>query len=96
MDGIGHRPLGGNPTLDPFRDELLGRESPETVRFPMRTAPLDQMSGALCDHVLGHSGSASRLATAAWNAGSETISSSSRAPSGSPCAFELLALFGEP
>ena len=35
------------------------------VRFLMRTAPLDQMSGALCDHVLGRSGSAGRLAEAA-------------------------------
>src|SRR4029453_11652503 len=48
-----------------FRDELLGRESPETVRFLMRTAALDQMSGALCDHVLGRSDSARRLAEAA-------------------------------
>ena len=31
----------------------------------MRTAPLDQMSGALCDHVLGRSDSAGRLAEAA-------------------------------
>jgi LuxR family transcriptional regulator, maltose regulon positive regulatory protein len=51
--------------LDYFRDELLVRESPELVRFLMRTAALDQMSGALCDHVLGHSGSARRLAEAA-------------------------------
>ena len=57
---------GDDPFIvDYFRDELLARESPETVRFLMRTAVLDQMSGALCDHVLGHSGSASRLADAA-------------------------------
>ncbi|GAA0928111.1 hypothetical protein Vau01_015720 [Virgisporangium aurantiacum] len=35
------------------------------VRFLMRTAALDQMSGALCDHVLGRSDSAHRLAEAA-------------------------------
>jgi LuxR family maltose regulon positive regulatory protein len=51
--------------VDYFRDELLARESPETVRFLMRTAPLDQMCGALCDHVLGGGDSARRLAEAA-------------------------------
>jgi LuxR family maltose regulon positive regulatory protein len=51
--------------LDYFRDELLAGESPGTVRFLMRTAPLDQMSGALCDHVLGRSDSGRRLAEAA-------------------------------
>jgi LuxR family maltose regulon positive regulatory protein len=57
---------GDDPYIvDYFRDELLARESPETVRFLMRTAALDQMCGALCDHVLGRSGSASRLADAA-------------------------------
>jgi LuxR family transcriptional regulator, maltose regulon positive regulatory protein len=57
---------GDDPYIvDYFRDELLARESPETVRFLMRTAVLDQMSGALCDHVLGRSGSAGRLADAA-------------------------------
>jgi LuxR family maltose regulon positive regulatory protein len=57
---------GDDPYIvDYFRDELLARESPETVRFLMRTAALDEMSGALCDHVLGHRGSASRLAEAA-------------------------------
>ena len=60
------RLTGDDPyILDYFRDELLVRESPELVRFLMRTATLDQMSGALCDHVLGHSGSARRLAEAA-------------------------------
>ncbi len=48
-----------------FRDELLAGESPETVRFLMRTAALDQMSGPLCDYVLGHTGSAAVLAEAA-------------------------------
>ena len=57
---------GDDPYIvDYFRDELLARESPETVRSLMRTAPLDQMSGALCDHVLGRSNSASWLADVA-------------------------------
>jgi LuxR family maltose regulon positive regulatory protein len=51
--------------VDYLRDELLARESPEMVRFMLRTAPLDQMCGSLCDHVLGRSDSASRLADAA-------------------------------
>ncbi len=60
------RLTGDDPyILDYFRDELLVRESPEMVRFLMRTAVLDQMSGALCDHVLGRSGSARWLAEAA-------------------------------
>lgn len=57
---------GDDPYIaDYVRDELLARESPETVRFLLRTAALDQMSGALCDHVLGRSGSAGLLAEAA-------------------------------
>ncbi len=60
------RLTGDDPYIvDYFRDELLARESPDTVRFLLRTAPLDQMSGALCDDVLGRSGSARRLAEAA-------------------------------
>jgi len=57
---------GDDPFIvDYFRDELLARESPATVRFLLRTAALGQMCGALCDDVLGGSGSASRLADAA-------------------------------
>ena len=60
------RLTGDDPyILDFFRDEFLVKESPDTVRFLTRTATLDQMSGALCDHVLGRSGSAQRLAEAA-------------------------------
>jgi LuxR family maltose regulon positive regulatory protein len=60
------RLTGDDPyILDYFRDELLVRESPEMVRFLMRTAALGHMSGALCDHVVGQSGSARRLAEAA-------------------------------
>jgi LuxR family maltose regulon positive regulatory protein len=57
---------GDDPFIvDYFRDELLARESPETVRFLLHTAALGQMCGALCDHVLGGSGSACRLTDAA-------------------------------
>jgi LuxR family maltose regulon positive regulatory protein len=60
------RLTGDDPyILDYFREEFLVRESPEMVRFLMRTATLDQMSGALCDHLLGRSGSARWLAEAA-------------------------------
>jgi LuxR family transcriptional regulator, maltose regulon positive regulatory protein len=51
--------------VDYFREEFLVHESSDMVRFLLRTAPLGQMSGALCDHVLGRSGSTSRLAEAA-------------------------------
>jgi LuxR family maltose regulon positive regulatory protein len=60
------RLTGDDPyILDYIRDEFLARESPETARFLMRTAVLDQMSGALCDRVLGRSDSAHRLSEAA-------------------------------
>lgn len=51
--------------VDYFRDELLAQESPETVRFLLRTSVLDQLSGSLCDAVLRQSGSATQLADAA-------------------------------
>ena len=47
---------------DFFRDELIARESPETVRFLLRTSVLGPLSAALCDAVLGSTGSAARLA----------------------------------
>jgi LuxR family maltose regulon positive regulatory protein len=57
---------GDDPfVVDYFRDELLAHESPDAVRFLLRTAPLGQMCGSLCDHVLGHNGSARRLTEAA-------------------------------
>jgi LuxR family maltose regulon positive regulatory protein len=60
------RLTGDDPYLvDYLRDELLGREAPEAVRFMLRTAALDEMSGSLCDHVLASSGSARRLTEAA-------------------------------
>ncbi|WP_196418187.1 helix-turn-helix transcriptional regulator [Actinoplanes aureus] len=64
---IAARRLAGDDPflLDYLRDEFLVKESPDMVRFLTRAAPLDQMSGALCDHVLGGSGSADRLAEAA-------------------------------
>jgi LuxR family maltose regulon positive regulatory protein len=49
---------------DYFRDELLAAEPPESVRFLLRTSVLEQMSGPLCDALLGRSGSAVRLADA--------------------------------
>src|SRR3954452_14409977 len=57
---------GDDPDIvDYFRDELLARESPETVQFLIRTAPLDQMAGALGDHVLSRGDPARQLAEAA-------------------------------
>jgi LuxR family transcriptional regulator, maltose regulon positive regulatory protein len=46
---------------DYLRTELLARLSPSQARFLMRTAILDQMSGPLCDAVLGGKGSARML-----------------------------------
>lgn len=56
--------IAGSDTVivDYFREEVLTRESAGTVRFLLRTAPLEQMSGPLCDAVLGRTGSAVRLA----------------------------------
>ncbi|HEY6746950.1 MAG TPA: LuxR C-terminal-related transcriptional regulator [Mycobacteriales bacterium] len=51
--------------VDYIRGELLAGESPDTVRFLLRTAPLEELCGSLCDYVLGRSGWASRLAEAA-------------------------------
>jgi LuxR family maltose regulon positive regulatory protein len=48
--------------VDYFREEVLDRVSAETIRFLLRTAVLDEMSGPLCDAVLGHTGSATWLA----------------------------------
>jgi LuxR family transcriptional regulator, maltose regulon positive regulatory protein len=60
------RLTGDDPyILDYFRDEFLVRESADMARFLTRTAALDQMSGALCDHVLGRRDSGRRLAEAA-------------------------------
>jgi LuxR family maltose regulon positive regulatory protein len=60
------RLTGDDPYIvDYFREEFLVHEAPDTVRFLLRTAPLGQMSGALCDHVLGLDDSAGRLAEAA-------------------------------
>jgi LuxR family maltose regulon positive regulatory protein len=53
---------GGDAHLgDYFRDKVLDRQEAETVRFLLRTAVLERMSGALCDAVLATSGSAARL-----------------------------------
>ena len=48
--------------VDYFREEVLVRESADTVRFMLRTSVLDEMSGPLCDAALGNSRSAAWLA----------------------------------
>jgi LuxR family maltose regulon positive regulatory protein len=48
--------------FDYLREEVLAREPAETVRFLLRTAPLESMTGPLCDAVLGTTGSTARLA----------------------------------
>jgi LuxR family maltose regulon positive regulatory protein len=48
--------------FDYLREEVLARESAETVRFLLRTSPLESMTGPLCDAVLGTTGSTVRLA----------------------------------
>jgi LuxR family transcriptional regulator, maltose regulon positive regulatory protein len=47
---------------DYFREEVLAREPAETVQFLLRTAPLERISGPLCDAVLERTGSAVQLA----------------------------------
>ena len=47
---------------DFFRDELMAGESPETVRFLLRTSVLGSLSAELSDAVLGTTDSADRLA----------------------------------
>jgi LuxR family maltose regulon positive regulatory protein len=46
---------------DYVRDELLSQVSTETMRFLVRTAVLDRLSGSLCDALLDRSGSGSAL-----------------------------------
>ena len=55
--------LTGNDPLvaDFLRSELLASLPAEEVRFLMRTSPLEQMSGPLCDAVLESSGSGELL-----------------------------------
>jgi LuxR family transcriptional regulator, maltose regulon positive regulatory protein len=47
--------------VDYFWDEVLNRQSAETVRFLLRTSTLDTMCGPLCDAVLDTTGSAAWL-----------------------------------
>ena len=56
--------IAGNDAFiaDYFWEEVLAREAPDVVRFLLRTAVLEQLSGALCDAVLDTTGSAARLA----------------------------------
>jgi LuxR family maltose regulon positive regulatory protein len=58
--------VGGDDVYiaDYFRDELLARESPDAVRFLLRTSVLQQMSAPLCDAVLEQGDSGMRLAEA--------------------------------
>jgi LuxR family maltose regulon positive regulatory protein len=65
-DGIKQRsaaPFAGDDRLmaDYLRSELLERVPQRTVTFLTRTAVLDEMSGPLCDFVLGSEGSAEVL-----------------------------------
>jgi LuxR family maltose regulon positive regulatory protein len=46
---------------DYFLDEVLGRQSVQTVRFLLRTSVLDRLCGSLCDAVLDTTGSAAWL-----------------------------------
>jgi LuxR family transcriptional regulator, maltose regulon positive regulatory protein len=48
---------------DYFQLEVLGALAPATVEFLTRASVLERMSGALCDTVLGTTGSARRLGT---------------------------------
>src|SRR4051794_16497135 len=50
---------------DHFRDELLAGEPADNVRFLLRTAVLERMSGPVCDAVLQTTGSRGRLLDAA-------------------------------
>jgi len=52
---------GSQDIVDYFREEILSRLAPETVRFLLRTSVLDRMCAPLCDAVLNTSGSASWL-----------------------------------
>ncbi|HEY6794370.1 MAG TPA: LuxR C-terminal-related transcriptional regulator [Kineosporiaceae bacterium] len=47
--------------VDYFRDEVLARQSAVAARFLLRTSPLNELSGALCDAVLETTGSAAWL-----------------------------------
>jgi LuxR family maltose regulon positive regulatory protein len=44
-----------------FESEVLSRLAPQTLRFALRAAVLDRMSGPVCDAVAGAPGSANRL-----------------------------------
>jgi len=53
----GHRLVG-----EYLRTELLDRLSDDEVQFLVRTSPLERLSAPLCDHALGATDSADRLA----------------------------------
>ena len=60
-------PLGGDDHLfsEYFGAELLASLAPEMLRFLSQSSVLDQLSGPLCDEVLGRKGSAAMLAVLA-------------------------------
>ena len=65
-DGAQHRsdaPFGGDDRLmaDYLRSELVERLPKRTMTFLTRTSILDELNGALCDHVLESEGSAEVL-----------------------------------
>ena len=47
--------------MDYFLEEVLTRQSAQTVRFLLRTSVLDRICGSLCDAVLDTTGSAAWL-----------------------------------
>jgi LuxR family maltose regulon positive regulatory protein len=61
---VGLEHFGGNDhrVAEYFRDEVLSSARPEMVRFALRTAVLDELTGPACDAVLQTSGSSTILA----------------------------------
>jgi LuxR family transcriptional regulator, maltose regulon positive regulatory protein len=62
--GAGAKQFGGEDHLisEYFRDELLARLPRRTTRFLRRTSVLDQLSGSVCDSVLGQVATGAALA----------------------------------
>src|SRR6185312_3496762 len=55
------RPGRGRYIVDYFLEEVLTRQSAQTVRFLLRTSVLERICGSLCDAVLDTTGSAAWL-----------------------------------
>jgi LuxR family maltose regulon positive regulatory protein len=62
--GLPETGFGGDERhlVDYMREEFLATAPPADVDFLIRVAFLDRLGGALCDHVLGATGSGARLA----------------------------------